>query len=532
MELTLHPWQKECLDAWFSNHGHGMVKVVTGAGKTILALSAAQELQKRVGGNLKVKIIVPKTFMVAQWTASLVEHKETFGIERNEIGTFYGNHKDKPDKKYMLYVINSARYTLARQIWEDIQQGNSVLLIADECHHYASCENKKVFEFLPLLQKEEKQAYYSLGLSATPQTEGFSSVLVPALGPIIFTYGFSQAMASRVINSCALFNLGLTLEDEEQEKYEGYTNAIKKILAKLYKKCPQLKKARNQDFFIRIQALAKDIDPSIAQEAKKLLTLLYKRRALVYTASQRISCGVALIRRLDSHTKIIVFGERIAQCNMLYAKLSKDYPNRVVRYHSGMEDVAKKIAISRYQDGEARILVCCRALDEGFDIPGADVGIVLSSNSQERQRVQRLGRILRRSAGKPISSLFYFYLKGTVEDCALLPDPQGYMQEFFLQYKKEDASFSHPTYDTLAYQVFDTLADKQSKMDKTAFTLMKTTAYFLHLGQLRSDWLLEESLLEQKVKEASTKAELNYWLCMTALSRARETDTTQLALGR
>jgi superfamily II DNA or RNA helicase len=532
MELTLHPWQKECLDAWFSNHGHGMVQVVTGAGKTILALSAAQELQKRISGNLKVKIIVPKTFMVSQWVASIVGHKETFGIDRKEIGTFYGNHKDEPDKKYMLYVINSARYTLARHIWEDVKSGNPVLLIADECHHYASPENRKVFEFLSLLPKEGKQAYYSLGLSATPQTEGFSSVLVPALGPVIYTYGFSQAMESRVINTCALFNLGLELGEEEQEEYDTYTHSIKKILAKLYKKYPQLKKARNQDFFIQIQTLAKEADPPLAQEAKKLLVLLYKRRSLVYTASQRISCAVALIRRLDSHTKIIVFGERIAQCNTLYARLSAGYPNRVVRYHSGMEEVAKKIAISRYQDGEARILVCCRALDEGFDIPGADVGIVLSSNSQERQRVQRLGRILRRFEGKSISSLFYFYLERTVEDCALLPDPQGYMQEFFLQYRKKDDSFSHPSYDNLAYQVFNTLADKQDKVNNKASTLMKTTAYFLHLGQLRSDWLLEEPLLEQKIQEAATKTELNYWLCMTALSRARKADTNRLALEK
>lgn len=81
-----------------------------------------------------------------------------------------------------------------------------------------------------------------------------------------------------------------------------------------------------------------------------------------------------------------------------------------------MEQEVRRLALERFRDGELRILISCRALDEGFDVPDADVGIVLSCASIERQRIQRMGRILRRREGKQISSLYYLYLEHTVED--------------------------------------------------------------------------------------------------------------------
>jgi superfamily II DNA or RNA helicase len=32
----LYRWQKECIEAWKENHYHGIVDVITGAGKTVI----------------------------------------------------------------------------------------------------------------------------------------------------------------------------------------------------------------------------------------------------------------------------------------------------------------------------------------------------------------------------------------------------------------------------------------------------------------------------------------------------------------
>ena len=515
MNLSLYSWQQECLIAWARNQGRGIIQVVTGAGKTIVALAAARELQKHMQGKLQIKIVVPKTFMVAQWTASLTDN---FGVSRSEIGWYYGNHKDSPTRQYMIYVVNSARYTLSRHCAENLTRGESVLLIADECHHYASSENSKIFEFIQLVPKEGSPSYYSLGLSATPQTEGFSKILVPALGPVIYTYGFSEAIKSKVINSCTIFNIGLFLGEQDGEQYQKYSDTITILLVKLVKKYPMLKQMKGPQFIPAVKRLANKADHSGQNLANNLLITLYKRRSLVYEAEERVDCALFLVSRLEQKAKIIIFGERIDQCDTLFFALDKEYPNRVARYHSDMGEVARKHAVQRYRDGDVRILVSCRALDEGFDIPAADVGIVLSSSSVERQRIQRLGRILRRSSNKGISSLYYFYMEQTVEDSALLEHSIDDVQEFFLNYKTSFHVFEHPVYDKLAEQVLDKLLKRQKE-------LLSTAEYFLELGQVRADWIKPKEELMVKKEHAETREELNYWICMLAMAREREKES-------
>ena len=80
-----------------------------------------------------------------------------------------------------------------------------VFLIADECHHYTSAENRKIFAFLDSLPTEKKHNYYCLGLSATPKVEPLRNYM----GPLIYSYSFSEAIAHKVINRVAIFNVGL-----------------------------------------------------------------------------------------------------------------------------------------------------------------------------------------------------------------------------------------------------------------------------------------------------------------------------------
>jgi superfamily II DNA or RNA helicase len=48
--LELHEWQHACADAWFAAGKRGVVKVVTGAGKTTLALTIIERLQQTTSG--------------------------------------------------------------------------------------------------------------------------------------------------------------------------------------------------------------------------------------------------------------------------------------------------------------------------------------------------------------------------------------------------------------------------------------------------------------------------------------------------
>jgi superfamily II DNA or RNA helicase len=57
-------------------------------------------------------------------------------------------------------------------------------------------------------------------------------------------------------------------------------------------------------------------------------------------------------------------------------------------------------SLKLFREGGLRVLVTCRALDEGFNVPEAQVAIVAASTATRRQRIQRLGRVLRPAKGK------------------------------------------------------------------------------------------------------------------------------------
>ena len=73
-----------------------------------------------------------------------------------------------------------------------------------------------------------------------------------------------------------------------------------------------------------------------------------------------------------------------------------------------------------FRAGAAQIIVSARSLIEGFNVPSADLGIVVAASSSVRQRVQTLGRLLRKSRARDGSEkhakLFVLYAADTVDE--------------------------------------------------------------------------------------------------------------------
>jgi superfamily II DNA or RNA helicase len=67
--------------------------------------------------------------------------------------------------------------------------------------------------------------------------------------------------------------------------------------------------------------------------------------------------------------------------------------------HETAADERREI-LQRFEAGRYMAVVTSRVLNEGVDIPAAQVGVVLSGTSTVREHVQRLGRILRPKPGK------------------------------------------------------------------------------------------------------------------------------------
>lgn len=405
-------WQEECLDKWEENGYRGIVQAVTGAGKTMFAIKAVERLSEIYGEKLWVAVVVPTRALMVQWNRIL----RTCFFEKNLPGS----------PQYQVYVVNSARYQLARRILARLKEGGPVFLIADECHHYTSGENRKIFEFTPYVEKVSGR-YCSLGLSATLGDKDLTEMLEPALGRMIFRYSYKRALQEGVVAEFTLFQIALHFQADEYEVYQELSERMKTFRGQLYSRCPLLKKS-GVSFFAVLQSLAKEENTVTGRLAGSYLHLSWQRKRLVCMAKNRLFCAYELLHDLDIRKRVIIFSESIEQAETLYGMLKDEYGAKVGRYHSKAGKQANENALERFRNGEIYILITCRALDEGIDVPDAGVGIILSGTGMERQRMQRLGRILRKGRAKETACLYYLFVKESAEEKSYFPLRREYFR--------------------------------------------------------------------------------------------------------
>ena len=522
MAQELYQWQKVCLERWKAGGGRGIVQAVTGSGKTRLALEAIRQLQMEVTGNLQIKIVVPSGELMRQWNKRLREYLATVGEgdfsgETGSIGLRGSGYRDPADCRYMIYVINSARYELARKILAELKQGDNVLLIADECHHYGSEQNRLIFEFLPYVGPYSKK-FFSLGLTATLPYGDMRDYLESVLGKVVYSYGMKQAAEFRTVCPYDVYHISLSFQKEEREEYEDLTERMQTLFRKLQSLFPELGYMNQKEKFEFLRKIAAEPNGRGTEAAILYLKLSYKRKSLVCLAAARCDCACELMRRLGTSKKVIIFGERISQAEQLYRRLEQAYPGRVGRYHSRMGELANKNTVERFREGTLRILIACKAVDEGIDIPDAQIGIILSGTSAQRQKIQRLGRILRNQESKECASLYYLHIADNVEESCFLPDENSRFT-FELEYTGEEERFCHPAYDGMVQKVLDELSfveeGPQEEKKREVFRCLR-------LGSVRADWMRTCEDLEQRIKNSRYHRARNYWICMKKIAGYRE----------
>ena len=512
--MDLYQWQKDCLKAWEDHAYRGIVNVITGAGKTVFALEAEKRLRE-LYPDLKVRIVVPTIPLASQWKQALLRRAED---ECDFPGFFGGTRKDPADRRYMIYIINSARTALSRHIRADLAVGSHVLLICDECHHYQSKENRKIFDFLNA-DVQESPLYCSLGLSATPfDNEENRAFLQRVLGKEIYRYDFIRAQQDGVISTFTVSQVAANFRAKERDAYDELSEELRLVLAKLLKACPKLRDLPEKEFMRKVTAMAKasNYDPSTLPAA--FLLLCYQRKEISVMAETRIECCRDLIDRLPGQDRILIFCERIEQAEMTAITLRKRFGAGCCGiYHSKMTKEARTRNMALFREGQTRILVSCRCLDEGIDVPDANIGIVLSGSAVERQRIQRLGRIIRRAPEKDAACLYYIYIREAAEDRAFLHEiPES--RSFDLQYDVREKDFSNDLYE---YAANDLLYTAKAAGYNTA--QMRELRRCLLLGLTRADYLLPESAQLQNIEAAEPKREKNYWNTMYRMGKYFET---------
>ena len=79
-------------------------------------------------------------------------------------------------------------------------------------------------------------------------------------------------------------------------------------------------------------------------------------------------------------------------------RISRDFLIPAITHQTKVKE--RHETLGRFNAGDYPFLVTSKVLNEGVDVPAANIAIVLSGSGTVREHVQRLGRILRPAAGK------------------------------------------------------------------------------------------------------------------------------------
>ncbi len=504
--MKLYPWQQECLVAWEANHCRGIAHVATGAGKTVLALNA-MDLHRAYFPDARVKIIVPTIPLAQQWQTALLHHVADPALRP---GFFGGGARDSADRPVMIYIVNSARDALTDHIRRDFALGRHVLLICDECHHYASPQNRRIFDFTRFPYAAGEQ-YACLGLSATPFGSPDDAVLTQALGPEIYHYDVNKASGDGIVSPFSVSEIAVSFLPDELKAYRQLSLELMLLMKKALSAFPEL---RGLSPSAQMKAIAKiahaaGMDPE--NPAAAFLLKTWERKEICVLADARLLCALSLIGRLPESSRILVFCERVAQAERMAQCIRRKYGGICGLYHASMSKDARKRNLENYRSGAVRILVACRCLDEGLDVPDTSAGIVLSGAAVARQRIQRLGRILRRSEGKASADLYYLYIQESSEDASFLPGLTA-GKTASLRFRSAEQSFENDLY---VYAAAELLSE--AKAAGLAADLLRELRRCINEGLVRTDYLLPQEIQRSYLSSARDVHAANYWRTMIRL---------------
>ncbi|MFA6929198.1 MAG: DEAD/DEAH box helicase family protein [Lentisphaeria bacterium] len=367
-QRTARPYQQAALQAWMKARRRGIVVLPTGTGKSFLALLAILRSAR------STLVVVPTLDLMAQW-ASQLEH-----AFQCPIGLLGGGSHD-------LQEICVSTYDSAVLQMNHI--GNRFgLMIVDECHHLPG----ETYQQLARLCL----APYRLGLTATPDSpQQGNNILEPLLGNICYRIEIDE-LEGKVLAPYQTVTLPVELEEDELQEYQKNRETYLNFLHR-----NQLRLDSQQGWSLFLRACAQQPDGRAAFEA------CLKQRRIARNGRGKIQKIWELIQQ-HRGDRILIFTAE----NATAYQIGEQFVLPVLTHHSKIAE--RRQMLDAFRDGTYPILVTSKVLNEGVDVPEANVGIVVSGSGSIREHVQRLGRILRPSPGKK-AILYELVSSGTSE---------------------------------------------------------------------------------------------------------------------
>jgi len=353
VKLQPRPYQTEAVEAWQKAANRGVVVLPTGAGKTLVALMAIASL------GTTTLICVPTLDLLGQWRASLLSNTD---LEEGEVGVWGGGDKE-------LRPVTVVTYDSAAIHGRSLQGFG--LLVFDEVHHLPADTYRTI--------AEGSIATARLGLSATPDRSdlrhGDLDVLV---GPVVYERLPSHLRAARHIADYRTERIAVALTDTERVNYERAAATYRAFLRKhhIY--------MQSGGDYERHLIFRSGSDPA----AREALLSHQAARRIALSASGKLDVVAQLLAR-HRDDRVLIFSEY----NALVDTVGSRFCLPTVTHRTPPTE--RKAILDGFRSGRFTKLATGRVLNEGVDLPDANVAIILSGSATKREFIQRLGRVLR-----------------------------------------------------------------------------------------------------------------------------------------
>jgi superfamily II DNA or RNA helicase len=373
LSLTPRPYQKEAVAAWGRASGRGIVVLPTGAGKTVVALMTMEAM------GVRTLVVVPTIDLMHQWHDGI---REKFGLTGEQVGMIGGGFQsDCP--------ITVITYDSAAMPKRDLSRFG--LLVFDEAHHLPSASYRAI--------ATRADAPFRLGLSATlERSDGRHDDLRLLIGPTVFERQPATLARDKHIADYKVERVSVDLTDDEQARYDRLTAEFSWYMAANRTKLMMTGTANLFEALIR----SAGHDPA----ARLALRSHREARMLAMNAERKVQKVEELLAQ-HRNDKVIVFSE----WNVLVHDISRRLCLPAITYRTQADerrDILDKFRAQKYSK-----LVTGRVLNEGVDVPDANVAIIVSGSSTTREYIQRLGRVLRPKPGH--AYLYELVSSGTSE---------------------------------------------------------------------------------------------------------------------
>ena len=157
---------------------------------------------------------------------------------------------------------------------------------------------------------------------------------------------------------------------------------------------------------------------SASSEEKRAATQFYRaireRKKIIDFAENKIEAFKDIVLN-NPEKRILAFGG----ANDFTDMLTDSVIPLAQAYHSKKSKKQKESALKNFREGVINVLCSTKALNQGFDVPDANMGIVCGLTSKSLPMIQRVGRLIRFQEDK-IGEIIILYIKDSQEEKWLL----------------------------------------------------------------------------------------------------------------